>query len=160
MPTVASPGVKLPPLKQTGEGYNLECQTNTAQIGDMMSGFGGWESESDKIEIERNAWYVERKTTEITLLGRGMIWPEDAPGLWLMWVIRVMVRVWSLPSHSAYVDSSSWLRRVIKPCICRFFTMIGLDRNMWWHTDDRTGDTRSMQMRPSCQKCIVNIAPL
>ena len=30
-------------------------------------------------------------------------------------------------------------------CICRFFTLIGADRNMWWHTDDRARNIRLMQ---------------
>ena len=67
-------------------------------------------------ESERNLKYrsvesVKTKTTEITLLElyqpaetRHDLADADALGRRLMWVIRVMVRVWSAPSHSAYVD--------------------------------------------------------
>ena len=74
---------------------------------------------------------VERKTTEIT----AGCWEEAWFGLmpqaldWCEWS-AVMVRVWSAPSHSAYVDS---------------LTLIGPDRNMWWRTDDRAPCRRLMR---------------
>ena len=85
--------------------------------------WGGFEW-SREGKSERNWKYrsvesVKTKTTEITLLElyqpaetRHDLADADALGRRLMWVIRVMVRVWSAPSHSAYVDSSPWLELI------------------------------------------------